>query len=107
MADFNVAQCLMNDGGYSTDEMQDILAAAEEDESVLVQYLSDDVEIDSRPVKTCGQREIIVRTGWKFMPSIWNCFWTRCRAWQALRGSSVLFPYLRWLVSQTMAPHRH
>ncbi len=56
MADFNVAQCLMNDGGYSTDEMQDILAAAEEDESVLVQYLSDDVEIDSRPVKTAVMR---------------------------------------------------
>ena len=106
MADFNVAQCLMNDGGYSTDEMQDILAAAEEDESVLVQYLSDDVEIDSRPVKTAVMREIIVRTGWKFMPSIWNCFWTRCRAWQELRGSSVLFPCRKWLVSPTMVRHR-
>ena len=52
MADFNVAQCLMNDGGFSTDEMQDILAEAEEDESVLVRYLSDEVEIDPRPVKT-------------------------------------------------------
>ena len=26
MADFNVAQCLMNGGGFSTDEMQDILS---------------------------------------------------------------------------------
>ena len=52
MADFNVAQCLMNDGGFSTDEMQDILAEAEEDESVLVRYLSDEVEVDPRPVKT-------------------------------------------------------
>ena len=52
MGEFNVAQCLMNDGGFSTDEMQDILAEAEEDESVLVHYLSDEVEIDPRPVKT-------------------------------------------------------
>lgn len=56
MADFNVAQCLMNGGGFSTDEMQDILAEAEEDESVLVHYLSDDVEIDPRPVKTAVTR---------------------------------------------------
>ncbi len=56
MADFNVAQCLMNGGGFSTDEMQDILAEAEDDESVLVQHLSDEVEIDSRPVKTAVLR---------------------------------------------------
>ena len=56
MAEFNVAQCLMNDGGFSTDEMQDILAEAEADESVLVKYLSDEVEIDSRPVKTAVMR---------------------------------------------------
>lgn len=56
MADFNVAQCLMNGGGFSTDEMQDILAEAEEDESVLVKYLSDEVEIDSRPVRTAVVR---------------------------------------------------
>lgn len=56
MADFNVAQCLMNGGGFSTDEMQDILAEAEDDESVLVHYLSDEVEIDSRPVRTAVSR---------------------------------------------------
>lgn len=56
MGDFNVAQCLMNDGSFSTDEMQDILAEAEEDESVLVHHMSDDVEIDSRPVRTAVLR---------------------------------------------------
>lgn len=56
MADFNVAQCLMNGGSYSTDEMQDILAEAEADESVLVHYLSDDVEVDPRPVRTAVMR---------------------------------------------------
>ena len=59
MADFNVAQCLMNDGGFSTDEMQDILAEAEEDESVLVHYLSDEVEIDPRPVKSAVFRAAV------------------------------------------------
>jgi len=56
MSEFNIAQCLMNQGNHSTDEMQELMHKAEEDEAALARLVTDDVEIDPRPVRTAVER---------------------------------------------------
>ena len=56
MGEFNIAQCLMNQGNHSTDEMQELMHKAEEDGATLAHLITDDVEIDPRPVRTAVER---------------------------------------------------
>ena len=56
MGEFNFAQCLMNQDTYSTDELQKLLKTAEENEAALARLVTDDVELDARPVYTAVKR---------------------------------------------------
>lgn len=56
MGEFNIAQCLMNQGTHSTDELQELMHKAEADGAALARLITDDVEIDPRPVRTAVER---------------------------------------------------
>lgn len=58
MGEFNFAQCLINQGAYSTDELQELMRQAEENGAALARLVTDDVEIDARPVYTAVQRAV-------------------------------------------------
>ena len=51
---FSLAQCLYNEGGSVKDNVQDLLAAAEQDESLLAKHFTND-ELDNRPIRTAVQ----------------------------------------------------
>jgi len=56
MSEFNFAQCLMNQGTYSTDELQQLMKTSEENEAALARLVTDGVELDMRPVHTAVAR---------------------------------------------------
>lgn len=51
---FSLAQCLYNEGETAKDNVKDLLAAAEQDESLLAKHFTDD-ELDNRPIRTAVQ----------------------------------------------------
>lgn len=51
---FSLAQCLYNEGGSAKDNVQDLLAAAEQDESLLAKHFTND-ELDNCPIRTAVQ----------------------------------------------------
>ncbi len=51
MNNFNIAQCLYNDGSYSAERVQELLVEGEQDEAAVVRRMPD-VAIDERPVRT-------------------------------------------------------